>query len=246
MNPDPHLLHERLWRQAPKWVPWHILLVIGGGLALDAAYGWPGQIAAIIWTLFVWGALFKVGSKDERRVLVLCTAVSGFGEVILSLVWGLYDYQFANVPLFVPPGHALLMTLGLISSQKMLNHKAGRAFQAIFPWGAFIYAGFAWTLGFDQFGALLFGVFGVCMLFSRARMLYVTMFVLALIMELYGTALGNWVWVSTTPGLGVTSANPPFSAGALYCLLDLLVLGAMKLLSPAAALTKPSPSSAIN
>ena len=246
MNPDPLLLHERLWRHAPKWAPWHILLVIGGGLALDAAFGWSGQITAIIWTLFVWGALFKAGGNDEQRVLVLCTAISGIGEVILSLVWGLYDYQFTNVPLFVPPGHALLMTLGLISSQKMLNHKVGRAFRAIFPWGAFIYAGFAWMLRFDQFGAVLFGVFGVCMLFSRARMLYVTMFVLALVMELYGTALGNWTWVSTTPGLGITSANPPFSAGALYCLLDLLVLGAIKLLSPAAVSAKPSASSVVN
>ncbi|MEO8385838.1 MAG: hypothetical protein ABI583_11395, partial [Betaproteobacteria bacterium] len=135
------MLQDRLWQHAPKWVVWHILLVISGGLAIDAAFGWPGQIAAIVWTFFVWAVLFKFGGTDERRVLVLCTAIAGFGEVILSLVWGLYDYQFSNVPLFVPPGHALLMTLGLISSQKFLNHNAGRAFQAIFPWGAFIYAG---------------------------------------------------------------------------------------------------------
>ena len=74
-------------------------------------------------------------------MLVLCTLIAGFGEIILSLVWGLYDYQFSNLPLFVPPGHALLMTLGLITSRILLKHKAGRAFQAIFPWCAFIYAG---------------------------------------------------------------------------------------------------------
>ena len=54
------------------------------------------------------------------------------------------------------------------------------------------------------------------------------MFVLALMMELYGTALGNWVWAAEAPGLGLTAANPPFSAGAFYCLLDLLVLLALK------------------
>jgi hypothetical protein len=74
-------------------------------------------------------------------------------------------------------------------------------------------------------------------------MLYATMFVIALAMELYGTALGNWTWRSITPGLGITAANPPFSAGALYCLLDLLVLGAMKLLSRNRVITKPQPSS---
>ena len=91
---------------------------------------------------------------------------------------------------------------------------------------------------------MLFGVFGVCMLFSRARMLYVTMFVLALIMELHGTRLGNWSWLSSTPGLVITSATPPFSVGAFHCLLDLLVLGGMNLLSPAAMLTKPATTAA--
>jgi hypothetical protein len=145
------------------------------------------------------------------------------------MVWGLYVYQFTNVPLFVPPGHALLMTLGLIISQSMVKHKTGRAFQAILPWGAAIYAGFALVRGFDEFGAALFCVFAICMVFSRARMLYVVMFVIALVMELYGTALGNWTWVRITPWLNITASNPPFSAGSLYCLLDLLVLGALKL-----------------
>ena len=228
MNPDPQSpLHARLWRHAPKWAAFHIIAVITGGLALDARFGWPGQYLAIIWSLCVWAWLYKSGGAEERRVLILCTAIAGFGEIILSLVWGLYDYQFSNVPLFVPPGHALLMTLGLLVSRKMLKHKAGSAFQAIFPWGAAIYAGFAWGFGFDQFGAALFFVFAICMVFSSARMLYVTMFVIALAMELYGTALGNWTWRSTAPWLEITAANPPFSAGALYCLLDLLVLGAL-------------------
>ena len=224
-------LHARLWRHAPVWTPLHIVAVITGGLALDANFGWTGQVAAIIWTFGLWAWLYKSGGAEERRVLALCTVISGVGEVMLSLVWGVYDYQFSNLPLFVPPGHALLMTLGLIASQKLLKHQAGRAFQTILPWGAAIYAGFAWRMHFDEFGAVLFCVFGICMMFNRARMLYATMFVFALVMEVYGTALGNWTWAATTPWLNITAANPPFSAGALYCLLDLLVLGALKLLT---------------
>ena len=224
-------LHARLWQRAPVSAPFHIVAVIVGGLALDAVFGWPGQYAAVIWTLCVWVWLYKSGAVEERRGLLLCTVIAGFGEVMLSLVWGVYDYQFSNLPLFVPPGHALLMTLGLIASQKMLKHQAGRAFQTILPWGAAIYAGFAWWMHFDEFGAVLFCVFGICMMFNRARMLYATMFVFALVMEVYGTALGNWTWAATTPWLNISAANPPFSAGALYCLLDLLVLGALKLLA---------------
>lgn len=222
-------VHARLWLRSPTSAALHIVLVITAGLALDAVFGWPGQYVAIAWTLCVWAWLYRIGGTEERRVLILCTAIAGFGEVILSLVWRLYDYQFANVPLFVPPGHALLMTLGLMLSHEFAKHKAGRGFQTILPWGAAIYAGFAWANGFDQFGAALFVVFAVCMIFSQAKMLYCTMFVIALIMELYGTALGNWSWVAMTPGLGISAANPPFSAGALYCLLDLLVLGALRI-----------------
>lgn len=220
--------HLRLWRGAGPAVPLNIVAVIGGGLALDRALGWPGQILAILWTLAVFAGLFRIAAAEERRVLVLCTLIAGFGEVVLSLVWGLYDYQFHNVPLFVPPGHALLMTLGLVLARRVRLPLA---------WSitviASLWAVHAWTAGIDRFGAVLFGVYLLCMFASGARALYATMFVLALLMELYGTALGNWRWQEVAPGLGLTQFNPPFSAGAFYCLLDLLVLAALRAL-PAA------------
>jgi hypothetical protein len=61
------------------------------------------------------------------------------------------------------------------------------------------------------------------------------MFTLALAMELYGTALGNWTWRPVVPGLGIGAANPPFAAGAFYALLDLLVLAAVSALARSVA-----------
>ena len=89
---------------------------------------------------------------------------------------------------------------------------------------------YAWVAGFDRFGVALFGIYVFCMFTSRAKSLYATMFVVALTMELYGTALGNWAWRPVAPWMNLTSANPPFSAGAFYCMLDLLVLGTMRVL----------------
>jgi hypothetical protein len=37
-----------------------------------------------------------------RRNLKICIVLATLGEAFLSLVWGLYDYQFRNLPLFVP------------------------------------------------------------------------------------------------------------------------------------------------
>ena len=56
----------------------------------------------------------------------------------------------------------------------------------------------------------------VCVRWGPAPRLYVTMFLLSLAMELWGTALGNWAWRSTLPGLGWPVANPPLAAGAAH------------------------------
>ena len=219
-------MHLRVWRSTQPAVPLNIVAVIGGGLALDSVLGWPGQIAAIAWTFAVFIWLFRVGGAEEKRVLVVCTVIAGIGEVFLSLVWGLYDYQFLNVPLFVPPGHALLMTLGLVFARRLSPTGIWAISLAALAWAAY-----AWIAGFDRFGVALFGIYAFCMIVSGARSLYATMFVVALTMELYGTALGNWAWRPLAPGIEMTSANPPFSAGAFYCMLDLLVLGAMRMLA---------------
>lgn len=230
-----------LWQHLTAGMRWlvatQIIAVIVGGLALDSWLGWPGQIAAIGWTFGVFAWLFLLGRTLERRVLILCTAIAGMGEVVLSLVWGIYDYQFGNVPLFVPPGHALLMTLGLLIAAQ---HPPRAAWWVLAV--ASLWAAYAWVIDIDRFGVVLFAVYVGCVMWGRSRPLYASMFVIALVMEYYGTALGNWLWLPRTPGLGLSAANPPFSAGALYCLLDLLVLAALAALQrrDARRLTTPA------
>jgi hypothetical protein len=221
-------MHRTLFMDRPVPVAAVIVTLIASGLWLDARFGWPGQYTVIAATVAVYGWLYWRSSSVERRVLTLCAVIAGTGEVILSLIWGLYDYQFHNVPLFVPLGHALLMTLGLIVTRHIPERLApwwvGAVVAAAILWG-----GYAWVADLDRFGVVLCGVFLLCAAFGKARALYATMFVLALTMELYGTALGNWRWADIAPGLGLTQFNPPYSAGAFYALLDLLVLNALRL-----------------
>jgi hypothetical protein len=207
----------------------NIVAVITVGLWLDISLGWTGQHIATAWAWAVLGWFCWLGRSVERKVLLLATVLSGLGEVFLSLVWGVYDYQFHNVPLFVPPGHALLMTLGILAARE-LSHSAGRSTIAV---GVVTALGAVWAVyvgaaNIDRFGVALFGLYAICLWFGIARSLYATMFVLALIMELYGTALGNWVWAANAPWVNLSAANPPFSAGAFYCALDLLVLAILQ------------------
>ena len=53
--------------------------------------------------------------------------------------------------------------------------------------------------------------------------LYATMAWAALLMELWGTHLGNWAWYPDVGWTPLTALNPPLLCGVVYALGDLLV-----------------------
>ena len=93
-------------------------LTILVGLAIDRFGGAWGQPLVSIW---VWGLLGVLlhRSAGLRFQLLACLVIATVGEVVLSLVWGLYDYRLGNLPLFVPPGHVLLYWLGLYLAERL-------------------------------------------------------------------------------------------------------------------------------
>ncbi len=195
-----------------------IVVTIVGGLAVDRLYGVPGQIAVtfFVWALFIW--LCRRSAPGLRTRLIACVWISGLGEIGASLLWQLYDYQFFNVPLFVPPGHALLYLLGIILAERLPPRVC-----SLVPWlAAPAVLLMAWT-GADTLSLWLYLLFVLFMLFGRDKKLYATMFVIALAMEIVGTGLGNWTWHETVRLTGLTTLNPPLAAGAFYCVLDALV-----------------------
>ncbi|MGH8649254.1 MAG: hypothetical protein ACREUP_08095, partial [Burkholderiales bacterium] len=130
-----------------------------------------------------------------------------------------YEYRLGHIPLFVPPGHALLFILGSILAARLKDWINWVVPLAAAPFICMLLVTRAGTLD-----ALLFVLFLLCMLYGRAPRLYAVMFVLSLAMEIYGTVLGNWAWHADVPWLGLTTTNPPLAAGAFYCVLDLLVV----------------------
>jgi len=196
--------------------------IIACGLALDQLVDFWGQTLTNvgIWTaLLYW---MRGAHPDDQRALAICVFYATLGEIFLSLVWCLYEYRHFNVPLFVPPGHALLFMLGRILAE--------RARDWIVWFVPLVSTPFVFLLavtGLGTLDALLFALFLLCMLSGRASKLYAVMFVLSLAMEIYGTWLGNWTWAPVAPWLGFTTINPPLAAGAFYCMLDMLVVATM-------------------
>lgn len=110
-----------------------------------------------------------------RTRLMACVWISGLGEIGASLLWRLYDYQFFNVPLFMPPGHALLYLLGMALAQWLPPIVSG-----LVPWIAAPFVVLLVVCGIDTLSLWLFALFVLFMRFGRDKPLYATMFVLAL------------------------------------------------------------------
>jgi len=195
-----------------------IVALIICGLAIDQYAGIWGQPVVSVAASLAFAALLLRNSAQERFALFACLVFATGGEVFLSLVWGIYDYRLGNIPLFVPPGHVLLYALGCWLSVK-LPVRAAYAIGAVAAATAVLCA---WAYG-DLLSLPLTVLFLLSLRYGPAPRLYATMFVLALAMELYGTWLGNWTWRSTVPWFGWSTLNPPFAAGAFYCMLDWLV-----------------------
>ena len=196
-----------------------VIATIGLGLVLDQHWARYGQVLVSAAAWLVLAALWAKSDARNRPALMACLLFATAGEVFLSLVWGLYEYRLSNVPLFVPPGHALLFMLGRILAVKARDWIVWFVPLATAPF-VFMLA----VPGLGTLDALLFALFLLCMLSGRASRLYAVMFVLSLAMEVYGTWLGNWTWAAEAPWLGFTTINPPLAAGAFYCMLDMLVV----------------------
>jgi hypothetical protein len=197
-----------------------IVVTLAGGLAAEVHTDVIGQsiIGLVIWLALL--SLLDDIDPNERFALMACLVIATLGEMFLSLVWGLYTYRLGNIPLFVPPGHVLMLLLGLSLARRMPD---AVALAIIGCAGA--YSLVAAAAGIDTFGVLLFAVLAAASFaMPKQRSLYASTFVLALALELFGTWLGNWSWAREVPAMGLVTTNPPVAAGAFYCALDALVV----------------------
>jgi hypothetical protein len=210
--------------------PWHYLLsaaTIAIGLAADVRVDLSGQLAisALVWAVLLY--LLARVDFQERRMFCACLVIATVGEIALSLGWGLYTYRLDNIPQFVPPGHVLTLMLGVRLARSMPD----RAALGIMA-GAMAYAIAATIMAFDTFAAALALVLlTVWFALPAHRRLYASTFVVTLVLELYGTWLGNWTWSEAVPAVGLATTNPPVLAGAFYAALDALVFATMLLLA---------------
>jgi hypothetical protein len=188
------------------------------GIPVDASAAWWAQPLVSAWTWAALAAVLALARPREQRELFACVVLATLGELFLKDVWGLYVYRLDNLPLFIPPGHALVYA----SARRMARIAPRWLPAAVAVTFAAVVGRGAWA-GSDTFGLLWFGVFLAYLRRSGDPALCASLFLFALAIETYGTALGGWRYFTVEPWFGLTTTNPPVWIGAIYCTLETLV-----------------------
>ncbi|MBI2212829.1 MAG: hypothetical protein HYU52_04210 [Acidobacteria bacterium] len=190
-----------------------ILIADGEGLARQLTLGL--LTAAMVWLVARRAAI------DTKQILV-AIAVATTGEVILSVGLELYDYRFATIPFYVPPGHGLFYALAAATARERWLQARGKAIVrgVLLVGSATAIAGL--TAAGDAWGALWWIVAAVLIGRSRNGLLLSVCCSYTMILEWLGTSMGNWVWAPEV--LGLRSGNPPSGVGILYVVLDLVTV----------------------
>ena len=207
-------------RLAAAAIPVYLALL----LLADRSVELTGQLALGATTWLALACALALVSPLQRAQALVVVAVATCGEIVGSIVWGVYTYRLENLPSFVPPAHGLVYLGGLALATALRRHAnllVGVALVTVLAWGL---AGVTVLPRSDVGGALGALLLAGFLLRGRAPTTYAGVFVVVAALELYGTALGTWTWAETIPGTGVPNGNPPSGVASGYIWFDVVAL----------------------
>jgi hypothetical protein len=209
------------------------------GLWVDAQVGELGQTLLGVLTAVLLVGLLTLQPAAVRWQTLGVVVIATMGEVVGSLIWGLYEYRLENLPAFVPPGHGLVYLAGL-SLATLSGRRTVLAIGSVAAaaWGL---AGLTVLPAIDVAGAIGCAFIVAVLVWTR-RPVYAGVFLVVAALELYGTALGTWTWASTVPGLELAQGNPPSGVASGYVTFDVLALWLAVRLRPLRPRRLPEPA----
>jgi hypothetical protein len=193
------------------------------GLWADRGVGQAGQLLLGALTAAVLVGLLLLHPRTIRIQTLGVVAVATLGEIVGSLIWGLYSYRMDNLPAFVPPGHGLVFLCGVSLVTVASERRAALMTIAVLGAAVWGIAGVAVLPSPDVAGAIGCA-FLVAVILRTTRPVYAGVFLVVATLELYGTAIGTWTWEGAVPGLGLSQGNPPSGVASGYVVFDILAL----------------------
>lgn len=172
--------------------------------------------------LYLWGLVSQM--PWQRRILaIIFVPLSAVGEVIFTLLLGLYHYRLGFILLYVPLGHSILLNVGLAVGESEFAelHKARLQAGLILFHAALV--GGALVLFGDTLSALFITAFFILLCYIPRRTTYLVIGILVLYIELLGTMWQCWTW-GLAPFGSLHTTNPPTGAFACYVIADLIAV----------------------
>ena len=207
----------------------HAFLLVYAPLILFADGAYPDRVFQVVLGLLTFAVLALVTlplGRRERHQAWICVPVATLFEVFGSLIWGGYTYQFHNIPLYVPPGHALVYVFGITAGALPIVAPDPRRFAR-----AVLAVATTWTIAgvtvlpltghrLDLVGAALWPLLAWCLLRSRRATMFAGIWIATATLELAGTTAGAWTWAAAAPWSHLASGNPPSAIAAGYAVID--------------------------
>ena len=199
-----------------------VALVLAADSLWFAEHDLRGQLLADSLTALYLIALLWGLDSEERLMVMIFVPFSALAEYLFSSVFEVYTYRLGAVPIYVPLGHAILFSTGLMLSKLPIFTSYSRIQTVLLTLQGLLFAGAILWLQ-DIFSAVLATLFALVLWWRGCRLIYPIMGFLVLYIELLGTGLGCWIWQENAFNLFQTT-NPPFGAFVFYVFGDIAVL----------------------
>lgn len=185
----------------------------------DSGQQWANGFMIVVFLI-----LFVRGTNRARELMLYALLIGIAGECLFSLGLEMYTYRLENVPIYVPPGHAIVYIATFYFTRESFVKRCKKQFEFIFVGFMAVYAILFLVLFIDVFGFML-----TCLILfilrnkPRERLFYCTMYVVVAFLEIVGTNFKCWAWPSTAfdSFSFLPSANPPSGISFFYFGLDL-------------------------
>jgi hypothetical protein len=183
---------------------------------------YDGRVVTNILAVIYFSFFFISSSSYLRKLMVIMVFLSYIGELIFCKLLGMYAYRTANIPLYVPFGHAIVYASGFVLAEtsffKTNDIKLKKIFLLSF---ALLFLGVGIVLN-DIFSLIFGTLFFILMRRKKWQNVYYSIALFVIFIELVGTYFKCWTWVPKTFGV-IPAINPPMGAVFFYAGGDVIL-----------------------
>jgi len=187
----------------------------------------------LVFSTFLW--IYTQVSKLIKELMIYGLIVALGGEILFSLIFGMYTYRLENLPLYVPFGHTIVYaTVYYFVKEPIIQKYQKQIIKILYI--TIIFYSTAWLIfASDIFGFLCMLV--ILWIFKRrpnTKLFFLIMFFAIVYLELVGTYYQCWYWpdIWFDKVNWVPSANPPSAISVFYFGFDAGCLWFYKRINP--------------